>query len=83
MSPFETAPKSGKAFLNELFDHIADQKATVASVIGRYYAMDRDKRWGRIRKAYDLFVNGIGDESEDFIKSIKEASYQSRVRQKL
>ena len=68
----DTAPKSGKAFLNELFDHIADQKATVASVIGRYYAMDRDKRWERIKLAYDLMVKAEGEASKDALATIAE-----------
>ena len=68
----DTAPKSGKTFLNELFDHIADQKATVASVIGRYYAMDRDKRWERIKLAYDLMVNAEGEASKDALATIAE-----------
>lgn len=68
----DTAPKSGKAFLNELIDHIADQKATVASVIGRYYAMDRDKRWERIKLAYDLMVKAEGEASKDALATIAE-----------
>jgi 2,3-bisphosphoglycerate-independent phosphoglycerate mutase len=68
----DTAPKSGKAFLGELLDHIADQRATVASVIGRYYAMDRDKRWERIKLAYDLMVKGEGEASKDALATIAE-----------
>lgn len=53
-------PKSGLGFLHELESAIANTPARVASVIGRYYAMDRDNRWERIKKAYDLMVHGTG-----------------------
>jgi 2,3-bisphosphoglycerate-independent phosphoglycerate mutase len=53
-------PKSGKAFLGELENRIQKTKVKIASVIGRYYAMDRDKRWERVKLAYDVMVNGIG-----------------------
>lgn len=54
-------PKSGAGFLSELEKYISNKSAKMASVIGRYYAMDRDKRWERIAKAYHLMVNGIGE----------------------
>ena len=69
----DTGPESSVDYITNLQESVDNSLVTISTVIGRYYAMDRDKRWGRIRKAYDLFVNGIGDESEDFIKSIKEA----------
>lgn len=65
-------PKSGLGFLEDLQHHLADKKAQLASIIGRYYAMDRDKRWERIQLAYDLLVNGKGTLTSDvsaFIKS--------------
>lgn len=54
-------PKSGLPFLIELENNLKDSVGKVASVIGRYYAMDRDKRWERVKKAYDLLVKGIGN----------------------
>lgn len=56
----DTDPKGGKAYLQKLSDHIEGTSCQVASVIGRYYAMDRDKRWERIKLAYDLLVKGDG-----------------------
>ena len=52
-------PKSGKHYVQDLQDYIANTSVKVASVIGRYYAMDRDRRWERVKLAYDLLVNGI------------------------
>ena len=54
-------PKSGITFLEDLTDFCADKNTRIASVIGRYYAMDRDKRWERVKIAYDLLVNGKGE----------------------
>src|SRR5690606_11838013 len=51
-------PKSGKGFVRELEEYIADKPVKIASIIGRYYAMDRDNRWERVTKAYHLMVNG-------------------------
>jgi 2,3-bisphosphoglycerate-independent phosphoglycerate mutase len=56
----DTDPKSGLGFLEDLQNHIAGTSVRVASVIGRYYAMDRDKRWERVKKAYDLLISGEG-----------------------
>ena len=71
-------PKSGINFISEIIEFTKDKSAELASVCGRYYAMDRDKRWERIKKAYDLLVNGIGELSDDIVKSIKE-SYNKGV----
>ncbi|MEJ6680809.1 MAG: 2,3-bisphosphoglycerate-independent phosphoglycerate mutase [Flavobacteriales bacterium] len=57
----DTAPDSGKAFLADLETHCNATKGKIVSVIGRYYAMDRDKRWERVKKAYDLMILGSGD----------------------
>ena len=68
-------PKSGLQFVKNLEKNIADTPAEIASVIGRYYAMDRDNRWERIQKAYDLMVKGIGnsfESAEDAIVSAYE-----------
>lgn len=71
-------PKTGLGHLTTLENHIKDQKVKVASVIGRYYAMDRDKRWERIKLAYDLMVHGEGEKFESSIDAI-QASYDADV----
>ena len=71
-------PKSGKKYLSDLEVFMAKTPAKLASVVGRYYAMDRDKRWERVKLAYDLVVNGIGLHSKNATESI-EASYQNNV----
>jgi 2,3-bisphosphoglycerate-independent phosphoglycerate mutase len=62
-------PKSGVGFLQNLENHIAGTKVKIASVIGRYYAMDRDKRWERVKKAYDLLVHGVATDGLSFDKA--------------
>ncbi len=71
-------PKSGATYIQDLENHIANTPVKIASVIGRYYAMDRDKRWERVKLAYDLIVNGLGTHSKDAVASIKE-SYKNDV----
>ena len=71
-------PKSGKGFIAELQDHIKDKHAEIASVVGRYYAMDRDKRWERVKKAYDLLVHGKGHAALDPVEAI-ESSYKKGI----
>jgi 2,3-bisphosphoglycerate-independent phosphoglycerate mutase len=66
-------PKSGAGFLADLLQHIENQPVTLASIIGRYYAMDRDKRWERVRLAYDLLVNGIGEAVSDPVAAIQKS----------
>jgi 2,3-bisphosphoglycerate-independent phosphoglycerate mutase len=56
-------PKSGQGFMEDLENHLEGKQAKISSVIGRYFAMDRDKRWERVKKAYDLFVNGSHEKS--------------------
>lgn len=63
-------PKSGKKYIQDLTDYIANTPVKIASVIGRYYAMDRDKRWERVKLAYDLVVNGTGTPTQDVVTSI-------------
>ena len=65
-------PKSGVKFLKRILKKISDTKYVLASVIGRYFAMDRDNRWERIQKTYDLLVNGVGKKSNNIIDSIEE-----------
>ncbi len=70
----DTDPKSGVHFVNEL-EKYNDQERTgakIASIVGRYYAMDRDQRWERVKIAYDLLVNGVGTPSQNLIQSIQE-----------
>lgn len=70
----DTAPQGGKGYLKTLQDHLDGKATQLATVIGRYYAMDRDKRWERIKLAYDLLVNGTGEQTDD-IQSTLQARY--------
>ncbi|MDB5060829.1 MAG: 2,3-bisphosphoglycerate-independent phosphoglycerate mutase [Mucilaginibacter sp.] len=74
----DTDPNSGLQFINELEQHINGTPVKLASAIGRYYAMDRDNRWERVKKAYDLMVNGEGEASQDILASIQK-SYDEGV----
>ncbi len=60
-------PKSGVRFISEIENHLENTNAKLASVVGRYFAMDRDKRWERVKKAYDLLVNGTGTPSQNAV----------------
>lgn len=71
-------PKSGLGFIKELQLHLNKSVGKIASVSGRYYAMDRDKRWERIKLAYDALVNGIGEKATDAIEAV-ENSYVKNV----
>lgn len=71
-------PKSGVDFLKRINSILKKVPGQLASVIGRYYAMDRDKRWKRIKKAYDLLVNGIGKKSDNLVESVQE-SYDNGI----
>jgi len=72
----DTDPKSGVRFIKDLQDHLSKSKGKIASITGRYYAMDRDKRWERVKLAYDALVKGEGKKSKDLIAAMQE-SYQS------
>ena len=74
----DTDPRSGKGFIAELQEHCAHSAGKIASIIGRYYAMDRDKRWERIKIAYDLLVNGEGKKATDMVAAMQE-SYDEDV----
>lgn len=74
----DTDPKSGKGFMAELLDAIQGKSAKVASIVGRYYAMDRDKRWERVKEAYDLMVSGVGTPATDLLAAI-QTSYDNGV----
>ena len=73
-----TDPKSGKGFIEELSAHCEKSAGKIASIIGRYYAMDRDKRWERVKEAYDLLVNGEGKKATDMVQAMQE-SYDEGV----
>jgi 2,3-bisphosphoglycerate-independent phosphoglycerate mutase len=66
-------PHSGAGFVNELQDYLDKTTGKIASVIGRYYAMDRDKRWERVKIAYDLLLSGIGEKSTNAAESIQKS----------
>ena len=74
----DTDPKSGKGFIEELSAHCEKSAGKIASIIGRYYAMDRDKRWERVKEAYDLLVNGEGKKATDMVLAMQE-SYDEGV----
>ncbi len=71
-------PKSGKGFLEDIVHFGADKNTKLATVIGRYYAMDRDKRWERVKEAYDVIVNAEGEKSTDIGKTIQK-SYDNDI----
>lgn len=74
----DTDPKSGLRFLDELNTHCSESVGKIASIIGRYYAMDRDNRWERVKLAYDAMVHGEGEKSKDLLSAIRK-SYSNGV----
>jgi len=74
----DTDPNSGLGFITDLQNHIQHTDAKLASLIGRYYAMDRDNRWERVKQAYDVMVNGIGEKTQDALAAIKK-SYDENI----
>lgn len=74
----DTDPRSGKGFIEQLENHLTKSTGKIASIIGRYYAMDRDKRWERVKEAYDLLVNGVGEKSTDMVAAMQQ-SYDNGV----
>jgi 2,3-bisphosphoglycerate-independent phosphoglycerate mutase len=74
----DTDPRSGLNFITDLEQYISNSNVKLASAIGRYYAMDRDNRWERVKLAYDLMVNGLGDATQSIVQEIKE-SYLKEV----
>ncbi|MGB1449446.1 MAG: 2,3-bisphosphoglycerate-independent phosphoglycerate mutase [Flavobacteriaceae bacterium] len=69
-------PQSGATFVQELNQHMTKTTGKIASIIGRYFAMDRDQRWERVKKAYDLLVKGTGTETTNFAEALN-ASYKA------
>lgn len=74
----DTDPKGGSAYLQDLLAHMKKTTGKLASIVGRYYAMDRDKRWERVKLAYDLMVKGTGTASTEAIRSVED-SYTANV----
>src|SRR5215472_6148750 len=74
----DTDPKSGLGFIRDLQEHLNGSTGKIATVSGRYYAMDRDKRWERVRLAYDALVRGAGEKATDALAAI-ENSYAAGV----
>ncbi|UEG51165.1 2,3-bisphosphoglycerate-independent phosphoglycerate mutase [Ferruginibacter lapsinanis] len=72
----DTDPKSGLGFLTDLQNHLNTSTGAIATITGRYFAMDRDKRWERVKIAYDGMVNGIGEKSDDILSAVKK-SYEA------
>ncbi|WP_026462486.1 2,3-bisphosphoglycerate-independent phosphoglycerate mutase [Adhaeribacter aquaticus] len=74
----DTDPKGGLRYLTDLQSHLNTTGGKIASVVGRYYAMDRDNRWERVKEAYDVMVNGTGTPAQDVIAAV-QASYEAGV----
>ena len=74
----DTDPKSGKGFIEALESHRKGSAGTIASIIGRYYAMDRDKRWERVKVAYDQLVEGVGEKATNMVAAMQK-SYDEGV----
>lgn len=75
----DTDPKSGIGFIGQLLQKLESTRGKLASLVGRYYAMDRDRRWERIKRAYDLLVHGIGEHCSDITASLQN-KYDSGER---
>ncbi|MDE6040602.1 MAG: 2,3-bisphosphoglycerate-independent phosphoglycerate mutase, partial [Muribaculaceae bacterium] len=74
----DTDPRSGKGFIEQVTEHCLKSSGVIASIIGRFYAMDRDHRWDRIKVAYDLLVNGEGEQATDMVEAMQK-SYDADV----
>ena len=74
----DTDPRSGLGFIKEVEAHCAQSAGTIASIVGRYYAMDRDRRWDRVKEAYDLLVEGKGIQATDMVEAMQQ-SYDADV----
>ncbi|MHC1705679.1 MAG: 2,3-bisphosphoglycerate-independent phosphoglycerate mutase [Tenuifilaceae bacterium] len=74
----DTDPESGLGFIKNLQNHLKNSNGKIASLIGRYYTMDRDKRWERVKEGYDLMVHGTGNKTQNIVEAIEE-SYKNGV----
>lgn len=72
----DTDPKSGRDSIQKLLNHLEGKRTKLVSMIGRYYVMDRDKRWDRIKRAYDLLVHGEAEETSDFVNQAQKSYNQ-------
>ena len=75
----DTDPKSGLRFLTELQEHLKTSTGEIATIIGRYYAMDRDNRWERVKLAYDAMISGIGFKTTDILGSVKKSYEEGKT----
>jgi len=69
----DTDPKSGKQYIQNLENHLENSNGTIASLIGRYYTMDRDKRWERVKEGYDLMINGKGKKVTNIVDAVADS----------
>lgn len=74
----DTDPRSGRGYVGELVEHLKSSNGKIASLVGRYYTMDRDKRWERVKVGYDLLTKGIGEKTQDILDAI-DKSYEAGV----
>ncbi len=74
----DTDPRSGIGFIREVQEHCEKSAGVIASIVGRYYAMDRDRRWDRVKEAYDLLVEGKGEQATDMVAAMQQ-SYDNDV----
>ena len=74
----DTDPRSGLGFIRQVEDHCKKSTGVIASIVGRFYAMDRDKRWERVKEAYDLLVEGKGVQATDMVQALQD-SYDADV----
>lgn len=74
----DTDPRSGLGFITELQNYTSNKNAKIASVCGRYYGMDRDKRWDRVKKSYDLMVSSVGNTYSNPIEAVK-TNYDNNI----
>jgi len=74
----DTDPKSGHGYIKELQEHLEKSNGKIASITGRYYTMDRDKRWERIKIGYDALTQGVGHKTSDLLKAVQD-SYNNNI----
>ncbi|MDE6196507.1 MAG: 2,3-bisphosphoglycerate-independent phosphoglycerate mutase, partial [Muribaculaceae bacterium] len=68
----DTDPRSGKGFIEKVAEHCEQSAGVIASIVGRFYAMDRDHRWNRVKEAYDLLVEGKGKQATDMVQAMQD-----------
>ncbi len=74
----DTDPRSGLEFIKQVTDHCSKSAGVIASIVGRFYAMDRDHRWNRVKEAYDLLIEGKGEQADDMVAAMQK-SYDNDV----